>query len=102
MSSMIYNLVLVVFACLFCYNISLSYRGVDKSLARPDRKKQLKIRHSSSDAEVIAAAEIWLDGQNSDFFFLSGFQKLEFGRCSLFPSWSGKGLKSTPVHRVDW
>jgi len=21
--------------------------------------------------------------------FLSGLQKLEFGRCSLFPSWSG-------------
>ena len=37
---------------------------------------------------VIAAAETWLDGQPSEFF-LSGLQKLEFGRCSLFPSWSG-------------
>ena len=51
-------------------------------------KKQLKGRHFPFDAEVIAAAETWLDGQPSDFF-LSGLQELEFGRCSLFPSWSG-------------
>ena len=63
--------------------------GADKSLARPDwKKKQFDGRHFSSDAEVIAAAETWLDGQPSEFF-LSGLQKLEFGRCSLFPSWSG-------------
>jgi len=37
-------------------------------------KKQLKGGHFSSDAEVIAAAETWLDGQGSDFFF-SGLQK---------------------------
>jgi len=44
----------------------------------PGLKKQLKYRHFSSDAEVIAAAETWLGGQLSDFFFfLSGFQKLE-------------------------
>jgi len=35
----------------------------------PGLKKQLKSRHFSSDAEVIAAAETWLDGQGSDFFF---------------------------------
>jgi len=35
----------------------------------PGLKKQLKGRHFSSDAEVIAAAETWLDGQHSDFFF---------------------------------
>ena len=51
-------------------------------------KKQLKGRHFSSDIEVIAAEETWLDGQPSDFF-LTGLQKLEFGHCSLFPSWSG-------------
>jgi len=34
----------------------------------PGLKKQLKGRHFSSDAEVIAAAETWLDGQPSDFF----------------------------------
>jgi hypothetical protein len=30
--------------------------------------KQLKGRQFSSDAEVIAAAETWLDGKSSDFF----------------------------------
>ena len=39
-------------------------------------EKQLKGRHFSSDAEVIAAAETWLEGQPSDFFY-SGLQKLE-------------------------
>ena len=34
----------------------------------PGLKKQLKVRHFSSDAEVIAAAESWLDGQHSVFF----------------------------------
>ena len=34
----------------------------------PGLKKQLKCRHFSSDAEVIAAAETWLDGQPSEFF----------------------------------
>jgi hypothetical protein len=38
--------------------------------------KQEKGRHFSSDAEVIATAETWLDGQSSEFF-LSGLQKLE-------------------------
>jgi len=37
----------------------------------PGLKKQLKGRHFSSDAEVIAAAETWLDGQPTDFL-LSG------------------------------
>jgi len=34
----------------------------------PGLKKQLKGRHFSTDAEVIAAAETWLDGQTSAFF----------------------------------
>ena len=38
-------------------------------------KKQLKGCHFSSDVEVIAATETWLDGQPSEFF-LSGLQKL--------------------------
>jgi len=41
-----------------------------------DWKKQLKGRHFSSDAEVIADAETWLNGQPSEFC-LSGLQKLE-------------------------
>jgi len=43
----------------------------------PWTEKQFKCRHISSDAEVIAAGETWLDGQLSDFFFLSILQKLE-------------------------
>jgi hypothetical protein len=70
--------------------LKVQYRGADKSLAQQDWKKKLKGRHFSSDAEVIGASETWLDGQSSEFFFfLSGLQKLELGRCSLFPSWSG-------------
>jgi len=42
----------------------------------PELKKQLKGRHISYEAEVIVAAETWLDGQFSKFF-LGGLQKLE-------------------------
>jgi len=42
----------------------------------PGLKKQLKGRHFLSNAEVIAAAEIWLERQLTEFF-LSGLQKLE-------------------------
>ena len=41
----------------------------------PELKKTIERSPFSSDAEVIAAAETWLDGQPSDFF-LSGLQKL--------------------------
>ena len=41
----------------------------------PRMKKQLKIRHFSSDAEVIAATETWLKGQYYDFG-LSGSAKV--------------------------
>ena len=34
----------------------------------PGRKTQLRGRHFSSDAEVIAAVESWLDGQSLNFF----------------------------------
>jgi len=34
----------------------------------PGLKKQLKRRHFSSDAKVIAAAETWLGGQPSEFY----------------------------------
>jgi hypothetical protein len=33
--------------------------------------KHLKVRHFSSDMEVIAATETWLDGQNSEFFWVA-------------------------------
>jgi len=65
----------------------LGFQCLDHPLYSPDlapldyhlfsgQKKQLKGRHFSSDAEVIAAAETWLNGKTSDFF-LSGLQKLE-------------------------
>ena len=34
-----------------------------------DCKKQLEVRHFSSEEKVVAAAETRLDGQHSDFFF---------------------------------
>jgi len=34
----------------------------------PGMKQRLNGRHFSSDVEVIAAADIWLDGQPSEFF----------------------------------
>ena len=37
-------------------------------LPGPTEKKKLKGLHFSSDAEVIAAAETWLDEQFSEFF----------------------------------
>ena len=37
----------------------------------PGLKNQFKGRHYSSDAEVIAAAETWLDGQLSEFFLVA-------------------------------
>ena len=57
----------------------LGFQCLDHSLYSPDLapsdyhlfpnlKNQLKGRHFSSDAEVIAAAKNWLDGQYSDFF----------------------------------
>ena len=41
-----------------------------------EKKYILIVRYFSSDAEFIAAAETWLDGQISDFF-LRALQKLE-------------------------
>jgi hypothetical protein len=71
-----------------CFLSNFIYRGADKSLARPDWKKQLRGRHFSSDADVTDVAETRLDGQLSELF-LSGFRELEFGRRCLFLSWSG-------------
>jgi len=55
------------------YSPDLTRRTTTCSL---ERKKQLKVRHFSSDAEFISAAETWLDGKRSENF-LSGLQKLE-------------------------
>ena len=50
----------------------------------PGLKKQLKGSHFSSEAEIIATWETWLDGQPSEFF-LSGLQKLE--QDAYWTSW---------------
>ena len=63
------------FQCLDHPPYSLNLAPLDYHLL-PGLKKQLKGRYFSSDAEVISAAETWLDGQPSDFF-LSGLQKLK-------------------------
>ena len=76
------------------------YRGADKSLARPDWKKQLKLRHFSSDAEVIAAAETWLDGQLSEFFFLRNLQKLDLVAVAWYLPGRAKDL-SAPRYVVS-
>jgi len=42
----------------------------------PGPRKQLKVRHFSSDTEVIAVTDTWLDGQPSDFFFFEWLLKV--------------------------
>jgi hypothetical protein len=54
----------------------------------------LKGRHFSSDAEVIAAAETWLDGKMSVFFFY-GLQKLE-QRANKFIELRGEFVEYIP------
>jgi len=56
------------FRCLDHPPYSLDLAPLDYHLF-PGLKKQLKGRHFSSDAEVIAAMDTWLDGQPSEFFF---------------------------------
>ena len=77
----------VMFQLHMLFSVECLIRDANKALARPDWKKHLKVRHFSSDA-VIAAADTWLDGQPSEMI-LSGLGMFEFGRWSLFPSWSG-------------
>ena len=58
------------FQCLEQPHISPDLTPSDYHLF-PGLKKQLNFLHFSSDAEVIVAADTWLDEQISDFF-LSG------------------------------
>jgi len=62
---------LVGFIARICHDARSHERtGLLISLLSPNRlKKQLKVRHFSSDAQVIAAVETRLDGQPYDFFF---------------------------------
>ena len=73
-----------------CVSLSMYYyRGADKSLDWPDWKNNWKVTiFRLTKRSLLPRRSGWTD-KFLIFFFLSGFQKLEFGRCSLFPSWSG-------------
>ena len=59
------------------------------SLARPDwKKKQFTGGHFSSDAEVIAAAETWLDGQPSEFFLVACKSQSLVAVYCFIPGWA--------------
>ena len=85
-------------------------RGADKSLARPDWKNNWKVAtFSPTRRSLLSRRPGWTDKLLIFFGGGGGLQKLEFGRCSLFPSWSGWELISTPVRSclintlgVDW
>jgi len=71
-----------------CNKQIYKYRGADKSLAQTDWKKTIErspffVRRGGHccRGDLVGWPSFWL-------LFLSGLQKLEFGRCSLFPSWS--------------
>jgi len=61
----------------------------------PVLKKQLKWRNFSSDEEVIAAAETWLDGQPSEFFWVA-WKSLSNGLRSVL-SFVGSMLNKSQV-----
>ena len=81
----------------------LHNRGADKSFARPYWKKKLKGRHFSSDAEVIAAAETWLDGQNSEFFWVACKSYSLVAVACFIPGWA-KDLSAPGriLTRLQW
>jgi len=62
----------------------------------PGLKKQLKGRHFSSAAEVIAAAETWLNGQHSEFFFSVALKSYSNGLRSVL-SFVGSMLNKSRV-----
>ena len=72
------------------------YRGADRSLARPGRKQaNVFVRMGMNFLRRLALQEKKLDDSSRLYF-------IEIARVpdklpSLFPSWSGLGLISTPV-----
>ena len=57
-------------------------------------KKQLKGRNFSSHAEVIAAAETWLDGQPNEFFFLVACERKSVVAVACFLPGRAKDLSA--------
>ena len=70
---------------------------MDEVLSLTKLKKQLKGHHFSSDAEVTAAAETWLDRQTSEFFFflLSGLQNWSLVAVACFLPGGAKDLSAS-------
>jgi len=61
----------------------ISYRGADKSLAQPDWKNYWKVAIIlPTRRSLLPRRPGWTD--NLLIFFLSGLQKLEFGRYGFF------------------
>ena len=81
-------------------NPRVSYRSADKSLARPGRKQARKHVREARDFNNIETLAV------IKFFFLQGKAPKEIHAIlretlSLFPSWSGQELISTPVKRGE-
>ena len=67
---------------------ALLYRDADKSLARLEWKKNWNVAiFLPTRRSLLPRRPGWTDKLR--IFFFMGLQKLEFGRCSLFLSWSG-------------
>jgi len=68
---------------------SSAYRGADKSYAQLDWKSNWKVAiFRQTKWSLLPRRPGWTDNL-LNFFFLSGLQKSYYGRCTLFPSWSG-------------
>ena len=76
------------------------YRGADKSLAQLDLKIQLKSRYSSSDAEVIAVPDTWLDGQGSELFLQLACKSQSLVAVTCFLPGRTKDLSAPRVHAM--
>ena len=71
----------------FILHLDKSKRGADRSLAQPNWKNNWKVTiFRPTRRSLLPRRPGWTDELLN--FSLNGLQKLEFGRCSLFPSWS--------------
>ena len=76
-------------------HFTLPYRGADMSLARPRRKQARKHVRDARDFNNIETRAVI----KSFFLARQGAEGRHYDRnISLFPSWLGLGLISTPIH----
>jgi len=65
-----------------------AYKGADKSLARPDWRNNWKVAiFCPMRRSLLPRRSGWTDNLLNCFWVAC--KNLEFGRCILFPSWSG-------------